>query len=298
MRRRGPTGSWWRALTAAVAVVLVPTVLSVQHTAAAAPSRYEAESATIAQGVVEANHAGFSGTGFVNLDNVVGSYVEFGVNAASAGNGTLAVRFANGTTVNRPMDIEVNGSPVIAAQSFPGTGAWTTWQTVTITAPLRAGANTVRLTSTSADGGPNIDALDVEVAATTDYQAENAHIEQGVVGPNHDVLKVGAPADTEHPTPPGQPACDDISFDSLTLSWPPSSDNIGVVAYDIYFLGQKVAEAPRSPFRVTGLQPNFEYRFSVFGRDAAGNESDSSPEVVCTTTADPGDPRSEERRVG
>src|SRR4051794_570448 len=325
MRRRGPTGSWRRVLTAVAVFALVPAVLSVTHPAAAAPTRYEAESATISQGVVESNHAGFSGTGFVNLDNVTGSSVEFSVNAATAGNGTLAIRFANGTTIDRPMDIAVNGSPVLAAQSFPGTGAWTTWQTVTIATPLKAGANTVRATSTSANGGPNLDALDVEVAATTDYQAENATIAQGVVesnhagytgtgfvnmdnvvgssveftvhaqaagpagltlryangttadrqmniavngtvvaagrsfpgtgdwatwdedtlnatltagantvrftsttangGPNLDVLRVGAPADTEHPTAPGQPTCGDISYDSLTLSWPASADN-------------------------------------------------------------------------
>lgn len=379
-----------RRLAAVAAFVLVPTMMQVGHSAAAAPSRYEAESATISQGVVESNHAGFSGTGFVNLDNAVGSSVEFTVNSSTAGNGTLALRFANGTTTDRPMDISVNGSPIIAAQSFPGTGAWTTWQTVTIATPLKSGANTVRVTSTTANGGPNLDALDVDVAATADYQAENGTISQGVVesnhagytgsgfvnldnvvgsyvqlsvtaaaagpaslvfryangttddrpmtiavngttvaaarsfpgtgawttweestlnttltagtntirvtsttangGPNLDRLQVGAPSDTEHPTAPGQPACGDISFDSLTLSWPASTDNVAVVAYDIYFLGQKVAEAPTSPFRLTGLQPNFQYRFSVFGRDAAGNVSDSSPEVVCTTTADPGDP--------
>jgi glucose/arabinose dehydrogenase len=387
MRR---TGSWRRAVAAVAAVMLVPAIVSVAEPAAAAPTRYEAESATISQGVAESNHAGFSGSGFVNLDNVVGSYVEFSVNAATAGEGTLAIRFANGTTANRPMDIAVNGSPAIAAQSFPGTGAWTTWETVTVTAPFRAGANTVRLTSTTANGGPNVDAVDVEVGATTDYQAENATISQGVVesnhagytgsgfvnmdnvagsyvefgvnaanagpasvtiryangtttdrpmnvtvngttvlearsfpgtgawttwqettfnvslsagantirttsttangGPNLDVLRVGPPADTERPTPPGQPACDEIRHDSLTLSWPASNDNVAVVGYDIYFLGQKIAEAPDSPFRVTGLQPSTRYQLSVFGRDAVGNVSDSSPEVVCTTTADPGDP--------
>jgi glucose/arabinose dehydrogenase len=390
MRRRGPTGSWRRALAATAAVLLVPTVMSVTQPAAAAPTRYEAESATISQGVAESNHAGFSGTGFVNLDNVAGSHVEFSVNAATAGNGTLSIRFANGTTADRPMDIAVNGSPAILAQSFPGTGAWTTWETVTVTAPFAAGTNTVRLTSTTANGGPNVDAIDVEVGATADYQAENATISAGVVesnhagysgtgfvnmdnvagsyvefgvnvatagpasltfryangtttdrpmnitvngttvvearsfpgtgawttwqestfnvsliagantirttsttangGPNLDVLRVGPPADTERPTPPGQPSCTDISFDSLTLSWPASTDNIGVVGYDIYFLGQKIAQAPDSPFRLTGLQPSFEYRLSVFGRDAVGNVSDTSPEVVCTTTADPGDP--------
>ena len=51
----------------------------------AADTDYESENAVISQGVVESNHAGYSGTGFVNFDNVVGSYVEYSVNAAQAG---------------------------------------------------------------------------------------------------------------------------------------------------------------------------------------------------------------------
>jgi glucose/arabinose dehydrogenase len=378
-----------RLSTLLIAAVLVPSMLTVTE-AAGAPTRYEAESATISQGVVEANHTGFSGSGFVNLDNVADSYVEFSLNAATTGNGTLVVRFANGATTDRPMNIVVNGVAAVAAQPFPATGAWTTWQTVTIVTHLRTGANTVRLASATATGGPNIDAIDVEVAATTDYQAENATIDQGVVesnhtgytgsgfvnldnvtgshvefsvnadtsgpaslairfangtttdrpmdvtvngtlvaddrsfpgtgawttwqestlnatlttgtntirltsttingGPNLDRLRVGPPADAERPTPPGQPTCTDITHDALTLNWPASTDDVAVAAYDIYFLGQKLTEAPTSPFRLTGLQPNFRYQLSVFGRDAAGNVSDSSPETVCTTTADPGDP--------
>jgi alpha-galactosidase len=46
-------------------------------------NRIEAESATISQAVVESNHAGFSGTGFVNHDNVAGSFVEWTVDVAA-----------------------------------------------------------------------------------------------------------------------------------------------------------------------------------------------------------------------
>lgn len=120
-----------------------------------AGTRYEAEDANISQGVVESNHAGFSGTGFVNGDNVVGSYVEWSVNAASAGTATLRIRYANGTTTNRPMS--VNGTVV----DFPGTGAWTTWQTRTLTMNLQAGTNLIRATSTTVNGGPNLDYLEV-----------------------------------------------------------------------------------------------------------------------------------------
>jgi alpha-L-fucosidase len=85
------------------------------------------------------------------------SAVEFTVSAASAGPAELTFRYANGTTVNRPMDIAVNGEVVADELGFTPTGAWTTWQTSTATVPLRAGANTVRATATTAGGGPNLD---------------------------------------------------------------------------------------------------------------------------------------------
>ncbi|MEV2271275.1 glycosyl hydrolase family 28 protein [Nonomuraea africana] len=124
-------------------------------------TRYEAENATISQGAVESNHAGFSGTGFVNYANLAGSFVEFTVTAAAAGTATLAFRFANGTTANRPMDIAVNGAVVAASKAFNGTGAWTTWQTTTVSAQLTGGTNTVKATATTANGGPNLDYLEV-----------------------------------------------------------------------------------------------------------------------------------------
>src|SRR6266542_2493544 len=145
---------------------LVVTLLSPSASAVAAPVRYEAESATISQGVVASDHAGFSGTGFVDYANVAGSYVEWTVNAAAAGTATLAFGFANGATTNRPMDISVNGALVADELAFPGTGSWTTWQTATATASLNAGSNTIRATATTANGGPNVDKLAVNPGAS------------------------------------------------------------------------------------------------------------------------------------
>jgi hypothetical protein len=124
---------------------------------------YQAESATISQGVAESNHTGYTGTGFVNYDNVSGSYVQWPVTASAAGTATIVLRYANGTTTNRPMDIAVNGTVVSGALSFAGTGNWDTWQTKTITATVNAGTNTIRATSTTANGGPNVDKLSVSV---------------------------------------------------------------------------------------------------------------------------------------
>jgi hypothetical protein len=52
----------------------------------------------------------------------------------------------------------VNGV-VVQSLSFPGTGAWSSWSTVSVTANLNAGANTIRVTATGPDGNPNLDRL-------------------------------------------------------------------------------------------------------------------------------------------
>ncbi|MFF1820198.1 carbohydrate-binding protein [Kribbella sp. NPDC058245] len=123
------------------------------------PVTYEAEDATITAGVVESNHEGFTGRGFVNYDNAVGSAVEWTVNAATAGPATIELRYANGTTANRPMDVSVNGTTVSPGLAFAGTGDWTTWQTKTLTVNLVAGSNKIKAVATTANGGPNVDNL-------------------------------------------------------------------------------------------------------------------------------------------
>jgi chitinase len=160
--RRGPRT--WPALAGATCA-LAAAVMVPWQPAGAASAKYEAENATVSQGAVESNHAGFTGSGFVNYDNLVGSYVQWTVTSPAAGTGSVAIRYANGTTVNRSMDIRVNGSVVSAGRAFNGTGNWDTWAIATLTVPLVAGSNTVRATATTADGGPNVDYLTVTTPA-------------------------------------------------------------------------------------------------------------------------------------
>jgi hypothetical protein len=79
----------------------------------------------------------------------------------------LTFRFANGGATDRPLELKVNGTVVRPALSFPrsnfsGAG-WSDWRTVTVSVPLIAGANTVRLTAIG-QSGPNLDALTVRPA--------------------------------------------------------------------------------------------------------------------------------------
>ena len=130
------------------------------------PIEVQAENCTINQGVVESNWPGFTGTRFVNGDNVVGSGIECVITVPAAGTYTLVIRFANGTTTTRPMTLSVNGA-VIATLNFASTGTWDTWNTLSVQAPLNAGANTIRLTGTTANGGPNLDRLTLSPEGAT-----------------------------------------------------------------------------------------------------------------------------------
>lgn len=124
--------------------------------------RYEAENGTYsAGGTVDTNHLNYSGTGFVNTDNTVGAYEQWTVNASAAGTAAATIRYANGTTTDRPADIVVNGTTVSAAHSFPGTGSWDTWTDATVALPLNAGTNTIRVVATTANGDANLDYLEV-----------------------------------------------------------------------------------------------------------------------------------------
>lgn len=152
----------------ASAALLAGTLVAFSGTAAeAATTRYEAEtSPATCTGTIDSDWTGFSGTGFCNGTNATGAYAQFTVTAPAAGTATLSIRFANGTTTARAADITVNGSTA-ASLSFEGTGAWSTWATKTLTVPVTAGSNTIRLNPTGSGGLPNIDYVDVETSGTT-----------------------------------------------------------------------------------------------------------------------------------
>ncbi|MFD1050874.1 chemotaxis protein, partial [Kibdelosporangium lantanae] len=76
-------------LLAAGGLVAAPLTVS------AATTVYQAETGVITQGVVESNHAGYTGTGFVNGDNVVGSGLQLTVNVGTAGSTSIDVRYSN-----------------------------------------------------------------------------------------------------------------------------------------------------------------------------------------------------------
>ncbi|GAA3822846.1 carbohydrate-binding protein [Streptomyces phyllanthi] len=163
------------AIACVSAGLLAGTLVALSgNTAHAATTRYEAEtSPATCTGTIDSDWTGYSGSGFCNGTNASGAYAQFTVTAPASGTATLRIRFANGTTTARPAALIVNGSTV-QTPSFEGTGAWSTWVTKTVTVPLNAGSNTIRLNPTTSAGLPNLDYVEVETSGDTPPPASNA----------------------------------------------------------------------------------------------------------------------------
>lgn len=123
--------------------------------------RYYAVDAEIYDGIEETVNSGFAGEAYVNYNNVTGSYVNWTINVPEDGNYSISFRFANGTETNRPVRINVNGGKECCYVDFNGTGDWTQWETNSVVLALKAGTNTIKATATTANGGPNMDYIEV-----------------------------------------------------------------------------------------------------------------------------------------
>lgn len=117
-------------------------------------------------GVIEDKNAGWVDSGYWNFINNTASYARWTLASQQAGSATMVLRYANGGTISRNMHLEMNDLD-LGAVAFASTGAWATWDSVAVPVSLRAGQNTIVLTSMSADGGPNVDQFHFDLAGVT-----------------------------------------------------------------------------------------------------------------------------------
>src|SRR5438094_10047665 len=99
-----------------------------------------------------------------------------------------------------------------------------------------------------------------------------------------------APADTIAPATPTGLAASAVISTSLTLSWSPASDNVGVTGYRVYRDGALVASPSGTSVSITGLLAGTLYSFTVSAFDAAGNVSAPSAALPATTLLPPPPP--------
>ena len=168
---------------------------------------YEAEAAQLSGAVSASNWIGFTGSGFADFLNPTGDSVTWTVHVAQAGTYDLGWRYALATASGpdgRPLALSVNGEAANATLAFlPTGGAFTDWGTQTAAVALRAGANTVTLTTTGKSGA-NIDHLAVPDAPKTThqpiYEAEAARLNGAVSASNWTGFTGSGFADFLNPT--------------------------------------------------------------------------------------------------
>jgi uncharacterized repeat protein (TIGR03806 family) len=95
------------------------------------------------------------------------------------------------------------------------------------------------------------------------------------------------PGDDQNPTAPANLTVNNITNNSLQLTWEAATDNIAVTGYNIYQDGALAQSVTATTVSVGGLMPETPYNFYVTATDAAGNESAGSNAVTTTTLEAP-----------
>ncbi|HEV2781104.1 MAG TPA: glycoside hydrolase family 6 protein [Actinophytocola sp.] len=141
--------------------------------------------------------------------------------------------------------------------------------------------------STNATGDPMIDAfLWIKLPGEADGCIAGAG--QFVPQRAYDLaIAAGGGGDTTPPSVPGTPSVSGVTSSGATLSWAASTDNVGVVGYNVYreqgATDTLLAQPSGTSTTLTGLSASTAYQVYVRARDAAGNLSANSGLASFTT---------------
>jgi dienelactone hydrolase len=198
------TGGWqtWQTVTASVTLPVGTQTLRVVSTASASwninwkelalgsttpsssPIRIEAENFTTMSGVqTEGTGDAGGGQNVGWIDN--GDWMDYSVNVPATGAYTVSFRVASQMS-GAQLQLRASNGSILATVNVPNTGGWQSWQTVTASVSLSAGAQTLRIHSSSsaswninwwelASGGASVRTAEL-AAETVQTTAETASL--------------------------------------------------------------------------------------------------------------------------
>ncbi|MEM7487725.1 MAG: carbohydrate-binding protein, partial [Pseudomonadota bacterium] len=185
-------------------------------------------------------HSGAVGNAYADMGTDPGDALAITLTVPSDGTYTATIRYANGASTDRPMEIAVGGTVVETIDFAPTTGGsptnWSAWTDVTVDLTLTAGENTITLAiPEGGNNGPNID----------QFTFEAKEVGPPVAGPDRfvDVIKVNFEAPTSgngafdapagYVTPDGFEADTGAAFgdrgNGFTYGWVDVDDATGTV---------------------------------------------------------------------
>jgi len=125
-------------------------------------------------------------------------WMDYSVNVATAGTYSINFRVASMFS-GAQFQLRNNSGSVLATGTVPNTGSFQSWQTITVTATLPSGTQTLRIITTQANGGWNINWWEIVGAGTNAsitrsglQETPQTNVSRSLIYPNpfHDVLLV------------------------------------------------------------------------------------------------------------
>jgi hypothetical protein len=136
------------------------TIVGVPASSIAIPGTVQAESYAAMSGIqteTTTDTGGGLNVGWIDAND----WMDYNVNVSTTGSYTVQFRVASATSGGQ-LQLK-KGSTTLCTITVPGTGGWQTWTTISATASLSAGAQTLRLTTTT--GGFNVNWVQFATAA-------------------------------------------------------------------------------------------------------------------------------------
>ncbi len=184
-----------------------------------------------------------------------GEWLEYTVDVEKTGRYNIEVQVASPTNAGK-FHIEFDGKDETDIYNVNSTGDWGAFKTLNM--------NKVELTKGKQIMRVYMDGPDFNLARM-EFKLSNSQI------------------DSVPPTAPDSLIANDVTSNSVILSWKASSDNIGVSEYEIISNKEVIQSTTSTNVKITELITNTSYKFTVRAKDEADNVSPESDAVRIIT---------------
>jgi len=232
-----------------------------------------------------------NGTYLATVPSSVTSYTD---KTATAGTGytyQVAARDLAGNATRA--SVNVNGGPTdTTPPTAPGSLTATAASATTIALTWQASTDNVDVTgyTINRDGTPvaSVNGSTTSytdnglIPGTTHTYTVTASDGAGNVSPASNTASATTQADTVPPSAPGTPVATTVSSSQVGLSWTASTDNVGVVGYQVVRSGSVIATVSGTTYSDTSVAASTSYTYQINAVDAAGNSTSSGTLSVIT----------------
>jgi chitodextrinase len=235
-----------------------------------------------------------NGTYLATVGPGVTSYTDSTVSAGASYTYQLAARDLAGNTASASVstggtvDTTTPGAPSnLTATATAYTNVSLSWGASTDNVGVTGYTVLRNGTAVATLPGTTVSYTDTGLTPGTGYNYQvTASDAAGNVSQPSNTLSVTTEADTTPPTPPGNLTAASVTASQAGLSWTPSTDNVGVVGYQVLRDGSVIATVSGTSYTDTTVAPSTSYTYQVVAYDAAANTAASG--TLQVTTPAPG----------